>query len=105
MVLAGLVLFIALCRDSNGPGHLAAMRARVAVLEANQAAAREVVRRAEARWPDDPDRMWAESRSARWLTAEEWAELLELRERLGPPLVAESDGWRGGPINCSDPER
>ena len=66
-----------------GPQRLAAMRARAAELEAKQAAAREVVRRAEEDYPDDPERMWAESQSAKWLTAEEWAELLQLRGRLG----------------------
>ena len=83
LVLAGLALLIALCGDAVGPRHLAAMRARAAGLEAKQEAAREVVRRAAELWPDDPERMWAESRSAQWLTAEEWAELLELRRRLG----------------------
>jgi hypothetical protein len=83
LALAGLVLFVALCGDTVGPRRLAAMRARAAELEAKQETAREVVLGAEARRPDDPDRMWAESRSAQWLSAEEWAELLELRERLG----------------------
>ena len=83
LALAGLALLIALCGDAVGPQRLAAMRARAAELEAKQAAAREVVRRAEERWPDDPERMWAESRPAQWLSAAEWAELLELRERVG----------------------
>jgi hypothetical protein len=80
---AGLALLIALCGDAVGPQRLAAMRARAAELAAKPEAPREVVRNAAERWPDDPKRMWVESRSAEWFSAAEWAELLQLRERFG----------------------
>ena len=82
VIAIGVILVALAAHRAGDRGRLAALRAKVARLEARQAAARTVAEDATRRWPGDFEKVAEASRGAGWLTPEEWGELIETRERI-----------------------